>query len=89
MALHRPNKPEVPRNMATFLTDQRMSRPEIAQYLSKLYGLDIARIKTLNRRPAFKLDTSRGKYRKVMQPGKKVAYVYLNAAVDPFFQRAE
>lgn len=89
MALHRPNKPAVPRNMATFLTDQGMSRPEIRQYLTKLYGLDISHVKTLNRRPEFRLDTSRGKYRKVAGAGRKVAYVYLKAPLDPFFQKAE
>lgn len=89
MCLHRPNKAEVPRNMVTFMTDQSMSRPEIRQYLTKLYGLDVDTIATLNRRPKFKIDMSKGKYKKVMEPGKKVAYVYLKTAVDPFFQKVE
>lgn len=75
--------------MVAFLTDQSMSRPEIRQYLTKLYGLDITRVKTLNRRPRYGLDLSKGRYRKTAEPGRKVAYVFLRAELDPFFQRAE
>ena len=88
MRLVRPNKPQIPANLVTFETESQMTKPEIRQYLQKLYKIDnIEKVDTYIRTGKVQFVASSGKPKKVWKDGKKVAFVYLKDNVDEFFQR--
>ena len=59
IVLHRVEK-ELPANQIAFKCDPKLTRPEIKQYLEKIYGLNIVSIKTLNRVGKVRLDQENG-----------------------------
>ena len=58
MTLHRVSK-EVEEDVLTFKTDPKMTKPEIKQYLEKIYGLNVERLNTLVRMGKIKYDTQK------------------------------
>jgi len=58
MTLHRVNK-KVDEDVLTFKTDPKMTKPEIKQYLEKLYGLKVEKVNTLIRIGKIKYDPAK------------------------------
>ena len=59
VVLHRVEK-ELPKNQVAFKCAPHLTRPEIAQYLRKVYGLGVQEVRTLNRVGRVSTDASTG-----------------------------
>ncbi len=66
MTLHRVNK-QVDEDILTFKTDPKMTKPEIKQYLEKLYGLNVQKVNTLIRMGKIKYRTDKFMSRLISQ----------------------
>ena len=55
MMIHRSNKP-YERNQVSFRCANHLSKPEIMQYLSKVYQLPVQRVDTINKQGKIKRD---------------------------------
>ena len=87
--LHRREVKNIPNNVVTFRVNAALSKPEIAQYLRKMYELDVKRVNTSVRPGRVAVDYTRGRARKHFVPGDKMAFVVLGEKVDPYFQKIE
>ena len=86
MKLSRTNK-DHGTNAVSFRCSPFMSRPEIKQYLEKLYHLPIEEIRTINRQGEIKAQTAMGSRLKWRKKDYKKAVVKLKHDVDPDYQR--
>ncbi|KAM3140229.1 hypothetical protein pb186bvf_007585 [Paramecium bursaria] len=85
LTLHRPEK-KVEKNVVTFKLKPykySLQKPEIKQYLEKIYGLNVTKVHTLNYMGKIARNHKSGRYR---QSDHKKVYVELNEDIDPFFQ---
>ena len=85
--LHRigPGK-EVEKNVATFVVDTRMTKPEIKQYIEKVYKIEVDRVNTVISHSKIRKDLAGRRYRN--QDIKK-AYVFMKGIhVPEFFRKA-
>lgn len=87
MDLHRVGHDKnVDENVLTFKTDLSLTKPEIKQYLEKVYNQDITRINTLRTHGKIKRSMIGKRYR---QNDEKKAYVFLKDTKIPEFYQKE
>ena len=72
------------KNQVAFRVSPFMSKPEIKQYLSKVYKLPVSRVDTVNKMGKIKMDRTTGK--KWRKPDWKKAIVTLDYEVDNDFK---
>lgn len=84
MNLKRPGI-EVDTNVCVFETELNATKPEIKQYLEKIYGLNPIAVNTLRTNGKIKMTMSRKRFR---ESDKKKAYVYIDQEVPQEFRKA-
>ncbi|CAD8106022.1 unnamed protein product [Paramecium primaurelia] len=88
VVLHRAEK-QLEKNVVAFKLQPykySLNKPEIKQYFTKLYGLNVDKVNTINYMGAIKRSPKGGRYRE--KDFKKV-YLQLNEEIEPFFQKIE
>ncbi|KRX01844.1 Ribosomal protein L23/L15e core domain [Pseudocohnilembus persalinus] len=85
LQLYRAEKP-LEKNTVAFKVDLNMQKPEIRQYLKKIYGLELEKVHTLRTNGKIRRNLY-GKY--FRERDFKKAYVELTEEVDQYYQRAE
>ena len=78
---------EVEENVATFRVDLRMTKPEIKQYLEKVYKLEVQRVNTVRIHGKIKKNMFGHRFK---ESEKKKAYVFLkDAKIEDFYKKGD
>ncbi|KAL4429911.1 hypothetical protein ABPG74_022934 [Tetrahymena malaccensis] len=85
MLIHRGEKP-LENNTVVLKCDPNLAKPEIKQYLTKLYGLEINKVNTVRYTGKLKNSILRKTFK--TKDFKKV-YAVLKTEVEPFYQKIE
>eukprot|EP01017_Pseudomicrothorax_dubius_P023993 TRINITY_DN2553_c0_g1_i1.p1 TRINITY_DN2553_c0_g1~~TRINITY_DN2553_c0_g1_i1.p1 ORF type:complete len:140 (-),score=36.41 TRINITY_DN2553_c0_g1_i1:126-545(-) len=85
MVLHRPEKP-MDNKTLTFKCSPKLTKPELHQFFTQVYGFKVNKVHTLNymgriKRSPFGKRMRRSDFKKV--------YLELETEVDPYFQKTE
>mmetsp|Transcript_56813 Transcript_56813/g.65094 ORF Transcript_56813/g.65094 Transcript_56813/m.65094 type:complete len:139 (+) Transcript_56813:44-460(+) len=83
LTLYRGEKPMDEKTVA-FKCDQKLTKPELRQYLEKVYGLEVEKVNTLNYMGKVKRAPLGGFTR---NKDFKKAYAILKTNIDPFYQK--
>jgi ribosomal protein L23 len=72
-------------DIVTFRVPTHLSKPELKQYLMKLYRLPVLRVNTIQRQGVLKRNSTKGGQWRKQDYKKAIAKVEFD--VEPFFQR--